>query len=44
MASIQEIANIIKEDWHRMEVKLADNAQTIKKLREDRDNWRDCFE
>lgn len=43
MASIEEIANMIKEDWHRMEIKLADNAQSIKKLREERDHWRDSF-
>jgi hypothetical protein len=34
MATIEEIATMIKEDWHRMESRLADNSRAIKKLRE----------
>jgi hypothetical protein len=44
MATIEEIANMIKEDWHRMEGKLVENAKSIKKLREERDHWKDLFE
>lgn len=29
MATIEEIATMIKEDWHRMEAKLDENARRI---------------
>lgn len=44
MATIEEIATMIKEDWHRMENRLAENTKTIKKLRDERNHWKDSYE
>ena len=40
MANIEEIADMIKEDWHRMVRNLDENNKTITRLITERNDWK----